>query len=181
MGFLGILLIVVAIGALIAIWYVSVYNKIQFSITKIEHVEGLIDEDLRSKFDIVIRADEVIKKQLDSKKDYLKEYRKLKEEKISNFDLERKLKEAENIINNLYNDNAYLNQNDNMDEIMKNFKIVNEKLTAGISYYNKQTNIFNAFIRKFPNNLIAKIHRFSIKPFFDRKDMTDTEIDDFKL
>ncbi len=181
MGIFGIILIIVAIIGLLAICYVTIYNKLQFGITKIEHVEGLIDEDLRSKYDIIIRANDVITKELNSKKDYLKEYKNLKEQKISNFDLERKLKEAEIIIHNLYNDNAALSKNENMVQIEKDFNLINEKLTAGISYYNKQTALQNSYIRKFPNNLIAKIHHIGIKPFFDKKDMTDTDIDDFKL
>ncbi len=180
MGLFGIILIIVACVCLVAIFYISIYNKIQLELTKIEHVEGLIDEDLRTKYDLILRADDAMKKS-DIKKDYFKEYRKLKEEKISNFDLERKLKEAEMMIHNLYHDNPELSLNENMDEVMRDFKIVNEKLIAGISYYNKKTNLFNAYIRKFPNNFIAKIHHISIKTFFDTKDMTDTDINDFKL
>ena len=68
-----------------------------------------------------------------------------------------------------------------MIEIVEQFTEVDEKLTAGISYYNKQLNILNAYIRKFPNNIVAKIHHVQSKPFFDGKDMTDIEINDFKL
>lgn len=176
-----ILLILIIVFGLIAILYISIYNKLQYGKTKIEHVEGIIDEDLRTKFDIVLRAEDVIKTKIPSNKDYLKEFTKLKNEKISSFDLERKLKEAENIILNLYNDNLELNENTSMFEIIKDFKQINEKLTAGISYYNRQMNILNAYLRKFPNNIIAKIHHMESKPFFDRKDMTDTDIEDFKL
>jgi len=181
MEIIGIVLIIIALIGLIAIFYITVYNKLQFGKTKIEHVESLIDEDLRAKYDIIIRADNVIKEETKAKKDYLKDYTNLKNEKLSNFNLERKLKEAENIVINLYNDNQELSKNNNMKEVMRDFKIINEKLIAGISYYNKQTNILNAFIRKFPNNIIAKIHHIKSKPFFDQKDMTDTEINDFKL
>lgn len=181
LGFFSIVLILVALGALVAIFYVSIYNKLQYGKTKIEHVESLIDEDLRKKYDIVLRADDVLKNQIKAKKDYLKEYVALKDENISNFDLERKLKQAENIILNLYNDNNELNKNENMIEIVEQFTEVDEKLTAGISYYNKQLNILNAYIRKFPNNIVAKMHHVQSKPFFDGKDMTDIEINDFKL
>jgi len=122
-----------------------------------------------------------LREEIKSKKDYLKEFIKLKEKKISNFDLERKLKEAEIIITNLFHDNKAINENENMNIVMNDFKAINEKLIAGISYYNKQTNVLNAYIRKFPNNIIAKIHKIKVKPFFDRKDMTDTDIEDFKL
>jgi len=181
MGIWGIILIAIAIVALFAIFYISIYNKMQYGNTKVEHVEGMIDEDLRSKYDIVVRADDVIKNHLKSKKDYLKEFVSLKDAKISNFDLERKLKEAENLILNLFHDYPELSENENMVQIIRDFKDINEKLIAGISYYNRQMNVFNAFIRKFPNNIIAKIHHFYSRPFFDRKDMTDTDINDFKL
>lgn len=181
MGVFGILLFIVASICLIALFYILIFNKLQYGKTKIEHVEGLIDDDLREKYDIVVRADNAIKSLLNTKKDYLKDYTNLKDAKISNFDLERKLKEAENLILNLYNDNTELTENDNMFQIMRDFKTVNEKLTAGISYYNRQMNVLNAYIRKFPNNIIAHIHHITSKPFFDRKDMTDTDINDFKL
>ena len=63
-----------------------------------------------------------------------------KDEAISNFDFERKMKQAQNIIENLYNDNVELSENENMKQIMQDFKEIDEKLTAGISYYNKKTN-----------------------------------------
>ena len=174
-------LLIIALASLGAILYINIYNRLQFGKTKIEHVECLIDEDLRKKYDIVIRADDVIKNNLNTKKDYLKDYIVDKDDAISNFDLERKLKQAQNIIENLYNDNSELNKNENMNEIMRDFKDIDEKLTAGISYYNKKMNVLNAYIRKFPNNIIAKIHKIKAKPFFDGKDMTDIEINDFKI
>jgi len=172
-----VILIIIIILGLLAIYYISIYNKLQYYKTKIEKVEGLIDQDLRDKFDTIMEADIIIK----SKKDYLKEYKNLKEQKISNFELERKLKEAENIIRNLYEDNSELNQNEKMTEIIHNIKFTNEKITAGISYYNNHTSKLNDFIRKFPNNIIAKIHHTKTKPFFDGKDMNDDDILDFKL
>ena len=68
-----------------------------------------------------------------------------------------------------------------MIEVKEEFKNINEKLVAGISYYNKHVTDINNYIRKFPNNIIAKIHHIKAKTFFDGKDMTDTDIEDFKL
>lgn len=176
-----IFLIIIIVIGLLTIIYITIFNHLQFSQTKIEKVEGKIDEDLREKYDLIKKADSIIKDNLENKKDYLKEYINIKNEKISNFDLERKLKEAENLINTLYEDNKDLNKNNSMLEIKLEFKAINEKLVAGISYYNKHVTEINNYIRKFPNNIIAKIHHFKIKPFFDGKDMTDTDINDFKL
>lgn len=166
---------------IIGIIYVSNFNHLQYKKTKIEQAEGLIDETLRKRYDIVVRTSDIIKNNLQEKKDYLKEYVQLKEEKISNFDMDRKLKEAMNIIMNLKNDYPELQNNTNMKEISLEIKETNEKLSAAIAYYNRYTNELNAFIRKFPSNIIAKIHNFKINCFFDGKDMNDDDLLDFKL
>ena len=132
MQFWMFVLLIIIILSFLTILYVSIYNRLQFGKTKIEHVECLIDEDLRKKYDIIIRADDVIKNNLNTKKDYLKDYIVSKDEAISNFDFERKMKQAQNIIENLYNDNEELNENENMKQIMQDFKDIDEKLTAGM-------------------------------------------------
>lgn len=181
MGLIGIILIIIAILGLMGIFHILTYNKIQFVKTKIDHVEGLIDENLRNKYDLIIRANDTINKNLKTKKEYLKEFKNLKNEKISNFDLDRRLKEAENIIDNLHHDYEKLANNENIIEIIEELKKVNEKLTASISYYNKQTSTLNNYIRKFPFNIIAFFHHIKSKTYFDGKDMNDNDIFDFKL
>ena len=59
-----ILLLVIIIIGILAILYINIYNHIQFSKTKIEKVEGNIDEDLRTKYDLIVKADNVIKNNL---------------------------------------------------------------------------------------------------------------------
>ena len=85
----GLILIFLAIFLLIVIYYIIVYNKIQSYKTKIDHVEGIIDETLRAKYDHIIKIEDCILKNLKEKKAYLKELRDLKKEKISNFELNR--------------------------------------------------------------------------------------------
>lgn len=181
MELLYILLIIIFITGMIGIVYVSSFNNLQYTKTKIEQAEGIIDEVLRTRFDIVVRASEIVKENLKEKKDYFKEYLSLKDEKISNFEMDRKLKEAINIILNLKNDYPALQKNTNMKEIANKIKESDEKLSAAIAYYNRYTNHLNELIRKFPSNIIAKIHDFSILTFFDGKDMNDDDLLDFKL
>ena len=176
-----ILLLIIILLGILSILYITIYNHLQYNKTKIEKAEGNIDDDLRTKFDLIVKADNIIKNSIKSKNEYLKEIVNLKEEKISNFNLERKLKEAETIIDTLYDDNKELNENETMNEVKQELKAIDEKLVAGISYYNKHVSDINAYIRKFPNNIISKIHRIKVRPFFDGKDMTDTDIEDFKL
>lgn len=181
MQLIYIVLILIMIFCMIAIVYVNYFNSLQYTKTKIEQAEGIIDETLRTRYDLVMRTSDIVKTNLKEKKDYFKEYISLKEKKISNFEMDRELKEAINIIMNLRNDYQQLKEHPGIKEIVSEIKDTDEKLSAAKAYYNRYTNELNELIRKFPSNLIAKIHHFSIKPFFDGKDMNDDDLLDFKL
>jgi len=175
-SFLLILLIILGI---IAIFYVITYNTLVVFKLKIEKAEGIIDESLRQKYDVIARLNVMIKKVV-TKKDYLKEYIELKDKRISNYEMDRKLTEAENIILEVKGDYEELDNKD-FNGALKEIKSINESLISGKTYYNRNTNELNKVIRKFPTNIIAKIHRYKIKPFFDGKNMQDAVLDDFKL
>lgn len=164
---------------ILGIIYVSYYNVMQASKTRIEQAEGIIDETLRNRYDLIMRADELIKSIL--KKNYFNEYQGLKEEKLSTFDMDRKLTVAVSLIYQLKEDFEEIRTNKEMKEILHSLKDTDEKLAAAKSYYNKNTTILNGYIRSFPSNVIATLHHFNISPFFDGKDMTDDDKLDFKL
>ncbi len=174
------LFIVILVGA-IGILYVYQYNKLQHSKTKIDHAECLIDEALRNRYDILTKADNLIKSELKSDKTYFKGLNKVKEENISNFDLDRKLTEYINLLEQIKMDYSDLSNNKVFKEILTENKKASEKLQAAKSYYNKYTSELNDLIRTFPSNIVARLHKIEIKPFFDGKNMEDEIIDDFKL
>lgn len=164
---------------IIGLIYVFTYNDLVSYKIKIEKAEGIIDESLRKKYDIIMEMNIAIKKVV-TKKDYLKDYTELKNKKISNYEMDRKLIEATNIILEVKNDYKELDTKD-FNKHIKEINKLNETLVSCKNYYNKNTSELNKIIRKFPSNIIAKIHNFKIKPFFDGKNMQDAVIDDFKL
>lgn len=174
------LFIVILFGAF-GILYVYQYNKLQHSKTKIDHAEHLIDEALRDKYDLLVRADTLIKKELKNDKTFFKGLNKVKDENISNFDLDRKLTEFINLLEQIKLDYPELATTKGFKEIQSEAKKLNEKLQAAKSYYNKYTSELNDLIRQFPSNIVARMHGINVKPFFDGKNMEDEIIDDFKL
>jgi LemA protein len=174
------LFIIILIGAS-GIFYVYQYNKLQHSKTKIDHAECLIDEALRNTYDILTKADKVIQSELGGDKTYFKGLDKIKNENISNFDLDRKLTEYVSLLDQIKLDNSELANNKGFKDILNEMKKSSEKLQAAKSYYNKYTSELNDLIRTFPSNLVARLHAISIKPFFDGKNMEDEIVDDFKL
>lgn len=180
MLWLSIFLIILIIICLIGIYYAISFNALNDLKTKIHEAEVIIDETLRLKYDSLIRVSNHIRTHMDSNKNYFKEYEKLKDTNMSNFDVDRKLSEGYTLVLKMIDD---LNLNNN-EEIMKEIETIkrlDEKLTATKNYYNKNTSEENDIVRKFPTNIIAKIHGFKIKLFFDGKDMDDEIIDDFKM
>ncbi len=181
MSFLYILLVLIIITGVLAIIYIIYYNKMQFLKTKIEQSEGIIDETLRERYDILVRASNIVKSVLKDERDYFKENINIKNKQVTNFEMDRSLKEAFNILNKLIDDYQELQKNKELKKILISIKASNEKIVATTNYFNKNTNELNSFIRKFPSNLVGKIHKFKISPFFDGKDMTDDIYNDFKL
>ena len=177
--YVSIILVIIIIIGMISLLYVITYNDLVSYKIRIEKAEGIIDEKLREKYDLIAKMNINIKKVV-NKKDYLKDYIELKDKRISNYEMDRKLTEAMNIILEVKNDYSELN-NKEFNDNFKKIEEINETLISCKTYYNKNTYEINKIIRKFPSNIVAKIHRYKIKPFFDGKNMQDAVIDDFKL
>lgn len=176
----AIMFIVIIVGVL-AIFYIYQYNKIQHNKTKIDKSEYLIDEALRDKYDLLLEIDKITMSELKSETTYFKGLDKIKNENISNFDLDRKFKDYISIFNQLKLDYASLGEVKEIKKLTNENKKIDEKLQAAKTYYNKYTSDLNDLIRKFPSNIVARLHGIGIKPFFDGKNMEDEIIDDFKL
>ncbi len=176
-AFLFIIIIFGSSGIL----YVYQYNKLQHSKTKINQAECLIDEALRSRYDLLVRVDKYIQTELENDKTFFKNLDKLKNENISNFDLDRRITEYYNLWMQIKNDYPDLNNKKAFKELINEDKRLDEKLQAAKSYYNKYTSELNDLIRTFPSNIVARMHKIEIKTFFDGKNMEDEIIDDFKL
>ena len=181
MEILYAILFIVIIGGALAILYIYQYNKLQHSKTKIDQAEALIDEALRNKYDLLIEADNHAQSTLKADKGFFKGLEKLKKDNISNFDLDRKLQECSNTLNQLRADYPSLEESKDFRKLLGEIKKIEEKLQAAKSFYNKYTSELNDLIRIFPSNIVAKMHGISIKPFFDGKNMQDEIFDDFKL
>ena len=176
-----VFLIIIIVVSTLALIYVINYNKLQYLKSKIEQSEQIIDETLRERYDLLCEASSIVKKVIDDKKDYFKEYTNIKSDTLSSFEMDRKLKEAFNLLNNLKDDYKEVEKNKDLKKIFESIKETNEKIAALTSYYNKNTGILNEYVRKFPSNIVAKICKIEERLFFDGKDMSDKSYKDFKL
>lgn len=176
-----IILAVVVIFSLLGIIYIVIYNNIQNIIIRTNESESIIDEALRERFDLIVKSEEIIKDNVKVNLDSFEEVKELKNQNISNFDFDRKTTECINFIYQLKKDYTSLENNANFKDIIQGLNRSAEKIESAKSFYNKYTTKLNKYIRKFPSNIIAKIHKIYNKGYFDNKDMDDDIIDDFKI
>ena len=177
----GIILVICIIFGI----YITLYNKIQNYTIRINEVEAIIDNNLREKYDNInkcvslIKGNDAINKEIDKK--MFEEIVKLRSKKISNFDLDRKLIEANNNFITLKEKYKDLKEHEDIIKITKKIAEIDENLIFNRDYYNKNIAEYNKLIVLFPTNIIARIYKYEEKLFFDKKDMSDDDYNDFKL
>lgn len=176
-----IILIVIIIVAVLFLMYSTIYNKFQDSIIKLNEVEGKIDETLRDKFDNILEINNIIKETIKTNKPIVDNISKLKDEKISSFELDRKLAEAIAKINFVRKQYEELHNIEKLNKLAYDIDEMDESLSAYKKYYNENIVDYNKLIRKFPFNIIGLILKYKEKTFFDGKDLNDDDIKDFKL
>ncbi len=141
----------------------------------------MIDELLRNKHDLLlaIKADILTHTDIDDKA--FEELESLKDINISSFDFERKLTSLNNLIEQIKLDYDKLEEDESFNNIYEDIFKLNERLEATKAFYNKYTSCLNKLIKKFPSNLIAKIHHVDLQTYFDGKDLFDENKEDFKI
>ena len=176
-----IIIFIIIILFIIGYTYLTTYNKYQDYIIKINEVESKIDDCLRDKFDIILKLNNNIKEKIKTKTVLVDDITSLKEENISSFDMDRKLIEAMNKVNFVKDNYDVLDKDEEVIKLLYNIEDLDESLKACKKYYNEIITEYNKLIKKIPYNIVGKILKYEEKTFFDGKDMSDDDINDFKI
>lgn len=179
--FLTVLFIIILIIILVSIAYVCFYNKINETIIRVDEAESRIDNNLRTKFDLLNRCVSLFKNIIELDDNAFKDIVKLRARKISNFDLDRILVNSYNEFLSIYDANKKIRENDEIYKASKQLVIIDEELNTLRDYYNANITKYNKLIKKFPTNIVAEIKKYKERPFYDLKDRTDDDYEDFKL
>lgn len=161
--------------------FVYIYNVFQTYIIRINESEAFIDTTLRKRFDLLNKSISIIKSNIKSKKEVLESITKLKKVKLSNFELDRKLYDAINEFNQYKETIPELKNNEEFLKIDLGLAESESEIVAARKYYNDIITDYNKLVRTLPAMLIARISKYSVKNYFDGKDMNDDIINDFKL
>lgn len=175
-----VVIVIIVIFILGVISYILTYNRIQRNVIRINKAESEIDECLRKKYDILIQIETIINDNTDLKQNNFKDF-KGDSIKISSFDADRRLSSIEDTFNKIRLDYDNELNIDSYNSLSADLKIENEKLDASKYYYNKFTTKLNMIIKRFPSNIVARIHGINEHLYFDNKNMSDDDIFDFKF
>jgi LemA protein len=178
MTVLTYILIICIIVGIFAICYSLSYNRFQGYIIRSNEAETEIDSILRKRYDLLNKAGSIIIANTDIKNPF-KVLDEIKNKKMSNFELDRKLCETLCEYELIKEDNDVLD--DNKEFIKVDIEINNSdcSLSALRKYYNATITDYNKSVKKFPSSFVALFSKFKVKNYYDGKDLT--KIDTIKL
>lgn len=176
-------LVILILICVFLIWYICTYNYFQTYIIRINESEAFIDTTLRKRFDLLNKSIGIIesnKKEKDEEP-ILKSIINLKSQKLSNFELDRILYDAINEFHRYKEAIPSLSENESFLKIDLALFESESEIVSARKYYNDIITDYNKLVRNFPSNIVAKSCKYKVKTYYDGKDMTDDDIQDFKL
>ena len=175
-----IIMYIIITIVIVLLVYTKMHNDIKTQIIKINSAESKIDESLRQKYDLLVKAIAEIL-QIDKDNKDFKNIDTIKNEELSSFEFERKLADIESKIYTFKSENTKRNKNISFNDIWYQIVNLNSRILGEEKYYNESTTIYNNLVSKFPTKIVACLLRLKEKMYFDGKDMYDQNIKDFKI
>ena len=179
--FLIIIFIIIVVLLTFGLIYIYYHNKFNETIIRINEAENRIDTNLRDKYDILSKCVTIIKDKIDLDDKAFNDLLMLKTKKLSNFDLDRLLVKAYNDLLSIYDNNKKLHDNEELNKAIKQIELIDEELVTLRIYYNANISNYNNMVKKIPSMLVAKINKYKERMFYDLKNMSDEDYEDFKL
>ncbi len=168
-----ILILSIVIFLIVALYIVfKTYNdKIKDLLKRIEDTEKTCFERIKDKYNIIIRAINLVENKLKIESKTFDEFRKLKLDSSNYFKNEKKLNKCYEEILDIKEDNPKSKSLRTFKEIINDYDENELHIISLRTYYNKYTMIYNNLLKKFPYNVISKLKRYKLKLLFEGKEI----------
>ena len=176
-----ILLTIIIFISIVAMLYIILYNKIQFSKIRSEQAESVIIEELQNRYDLIIKCKQAIEKNTKMDLTLFSDLEKAKQTNISSYDLERKINQAVNTIYIIKTDYPKIEEKKDFREVIRKLNESDTKINAAKSFYNKNNKELITLIKSFPSNIISLIHGIKIQPYYDAIEVFNESDDGIKI
>jgi len=170
------IIFIVIIFCIMMIWYINSFNRFQSYIIRINEAEANIDSILRKRYDLLNKSIGVIKSNTDEKK-VLEDLADLRSQKLTNFDLDRKIYDAINEFNKYKEEHKDLKKCEGFMKIELSINETEAEIEALRKYYNDIITDYNKIVKSFPSNIVSLLCKFKNKNYFDGKEMNKNKVD----
>lgn len=170
------LLIVIGLLVLLAIWLVSLYNRLIRLRNRRENAFADIDVQLRQRHDLVPQLVETVKGYATHEKDLLLKVTEARTLAMQARSIDDKIAAEQQLTAALQGlkvqVEAYpdLKANQNFLQLQEELSDIENKLAAARRFFNGATTEYNNAVESFPGNLVARNFGFKREVFFDLGD-----------
>jgi len=175
-----ILIIVGIVLFILVIWYISVSNKLNRAVVKIDESLSGIDVALTKRYDVLTKMIDVVKAYAKHEKETLFEVINLRKDMTmqEKNDANKAMDENFKRINVVAENYPELKSSENYKTLQQSIADVEEHLQASRRLYNSNVSLFNQMLVTFPTSSIAKNKGLTKKDFFEAD---ETKKEDVKI
>ncbi len=166
-------LIIIAIVAVVAMWFVGIYNGFVKSKNNCEEGYSTMDVYLKKRYDLVPNLVETVKGYAKHESETFEKVVKARSMVGSATTVEERA-EAENQLTGTLKSlfavaEAYpeLQANQNFMDLQNQLQTLEGEIAESRKYYNATVKTYNNKVEMFPSNLIATVFHFERKPMFE--------------
>lgn len=167
--------VIVLIGCLVAIFFISKSENVLSLAYKTQLCENDINDRLKEKEDLELRVINIINRQIKLDIKIFEDVKNLKVDKLNNYDKDTLLSSCYLEISKIYSDNSELSNTKSFDGLIKDIEKIEVELMGLRTLYNKWAISFNNLYSKFPYNIICKVKKLSIKHLYDGKELKNVD------
>ncbi len=170
---IGIIILFIILG-----WFLSVSNRLNRTLVKIDEASSGIDIALTKRYDVLTKLMDVVKAYSKHEKETLFEIIKLRKDMTINEKKEVNEKMDYNFeqIKILAENYPELRSSENYKQLQEAIVDVEEHLQAARRMYNSNVSILNQDIVTFPNNIVAGMKGITKREFFEAEDIKKEDV-----
>jgi LemA protein len=164
---------ILGVVAVLAVFVISVYNKIVKQKMVVEEATGDIETFLKQRYDMIPNLVEIVKGYAKHEKETFTQITEMRAKAMSSGSLEEKM-DVENQISQALSkiiavaeNYPELKANTNFQDLQNSLKELEDNIQKSRRFYNGAVRDFNTMIVVFPQNLLAGIFGFKKEPFFE--------------
>ncbi len=169
---IGFFILVIIIGVLL-ILYFTAYNRLSIIKIKMDNANNIIADNLEKKQALMEKLYEKIRSVVTTK-DYLKDFKNLKNRNLNNYELDKELNEYLQTMINLKEDNKNLDTKA-INKTFAEIKQIDQIIRANKVFFNKNNNDLFKQMKGY-TKIAAKIAKISVKNSYEIKEPVESSL-----